>query len=477
MPPFLALVLTCGLIVYLFRQDKREYADISVAVWLPLIWMMISASRLPSQWLQWEVAGSAAQAYEEGNDLDRILFLILILLSIYVLYKRRVQWSRLLQAELPLMVFLGYCFLSFLWSDFPFITFKRWFRDLGIYLTILVAVTDTRHVEAVRLLFRRFAYFLLPLSITLIKYFPEIGMGYDGWTGQKHFLGVTTNKNMLGSLCLVSGLFFVWDTLRRWKHRANDRKMICINLCLLGSVLWLLERANSATSLICLFFGTGLLLLSQLPALKRNPKRIPVLIFLGVLSFFPLDFIFDLSSMIAGSTGRDTTFTGRTEVWEDIRKEAFSPFIGAGYESFWLGDRLKRLWSIHHWMPNQAHNGYLEIYINLGMIGLTLLCIFLLSTFIQLSNSLATEFPFGIFGLLLLCSLLLYNVTEAAFKSHICWYASLVLIIELTISNMLQTKESKNDLLTNERPTGYIPPWGSPKLYERQCCEPDEFKE
>jgi len=43
-----------------------------------------------------------------------------------------------------------------------------------------------------------------------------------------------------------------------------------------------------------------------------------------------------------------------------------NPWIGAGFESFWLGPRLNKLWAQYNFMPNQAHNGYIEIYLNLG---------------------------------------------------------------------------------------------------------------
>jgi len=452
MPPFLALILTFGFIVYLFRQDRREAADLSGALWLPLCWMLIYASRLPSQWLSLQNVGSAAQIYEEGNVFDRIVFLILILLSIQVLRQRRVAWFRLLQANLPLTIFLGYCFLSISWSDFYFIAFKRWVKDLGIYLTILVAVTDARRFEAVCILFRRFAYLTVPLSITFIKYFPELGVQYDGWTGQSLFTGITSDKNALGGLCLVTGLFFVWDTLRRWKHRANDRKMLSTNLCFLGFILWLLKLAGSATSLLCFLVGVGSLLLFQLTAIKRNPKRISVLLILGVLILLSLDFVFDLTSTIISMVGRDTTLTERTYLWRDIQDIAFNPFFGTGYESFWLGDRLQKLWSLYPWEPNQAHNGYFETYINLGLVGLTLLCIFLLSTFLKLRNSLLTEFQCSLFGITLLCSLLLYNITEAAFKPRLIWYAFLISAIGVAIGDERHTQESKHELSTKKDP-------------------------
>ena len=47
-----------------------------------------------------------------------------------------------------------------------------------------------------------------------------------------------------------------------------------------------------------------------------------------------------------------------------------NPIFGTGFESFWLGKRLEQLQGIFFFFPNEAHNGYLEVYLNLGLMGL-----------------------------------------------------------------------------------------------------------
>ena len=103
--------------------------------------MFIIGTRLPSQWLGGSVA-TAAQALEEGNPLDRTISSVLILLAIGILMSRSFKWGDLFGRNLALTAFLAFALLSVFWSDFPFIAFKRWFRDLGNYLVILVALTD-----------------------------------------------------------------------------------------------------------------------------------------------------------------------------------------------------------------------------------------------------------------------------------------------------------------------------------------------
>src|SRR5262249_31162324 len=100
------------------------------------------------------------------------------------------------------------------------------------------------------------------------------------------------------------------------------------------------------------------------------------------------------------------------------------PLFGAGYESFWLGDRLKALWSQFWWQPNQAHNGYLETYLNSGIIGLVILACFLVVSYRRIWRP-----PIGdlaSLGVAMWTVLLTYNMTEAAFKGHPLWVVFLL---------------------------------------------------
>jgi len=90
------------------------------------------------------------------------------------------------------------------------VSFKRWFRDLGNYIVILVVLSDPRPLEAVHTLLRRLCYLLIPLSILLIKYYSYLGRAYSEWTGAAEYIGAMTSKNMLGVVCLISGIFFFW---------------------------------------------------------------------------------------------------------------------------------------------------------------------------------------------------------------------------------------------------------------------------
>jgi exopolysaccharide production protein ExoQ len=428
--PTLAWWATFFLILYFIRMDKEEY-KVSRAISLPVLWMAIIGSRLPAQWLG-VVGTGTQQTYMDGNPIDRVFYFGIIFISLFVLQRRKVQWSRIFRENAALILFISYGMLSFLWSDFPDITFKRWFRDLGMYLSILVALTETNPFMGMCALFRRVGYILVLYSLTLVKYFTYMGVNYSNWDGSKTYVGVGYAKNSLGSLCLVFGLFFSWDLIRRWERRKAERKFIAVNALMIAVALRLLVMSDSKTSIICLMVGSAIMLVAQLNIFQRQPTRIVTWLIIIAVVFVPLNFVFDINTMVIQAAGRDTTLTGRSDVWGDIDKLDLNQILGAGYESFWLGERLRILWTLHPWRPNQAHNGYLESYINLGALGTGLLFVFLFATLVKIRTALQKDFQLGIFALTTFVLHLFYNGTEAAFKAHLNWFAFLIIAMAVS---------------------------------------------
>src|SRR5205823_9807021 len=73
------------------------------------------------------------------------------------------------------------------------------------------------------------------------------------------------------------------------------------------------------------------------------------------------------------------------------------------------------LWAQFWWRPLQAHNGYIETYLNLGFIGLALLAGQIFGTFHKIQRDLLRRFEFARLRLGFLFVIVVYNYTEAAF--------------------------------------------------------------
>jgi exopolysaccharide production protein ExoQ len=437
----------------LLRYDAATRPDASPGLWIPVLWLSIVASRLPSQWVG--IRRVATQAYEEGSTLDRIIYSVLIVMALGVLMSRSVKWSDIIARNIAAIGLLLFALLSVAWSDFPLIAFKRWFRDLGIYLGILIVLSDPRPLEAVQTVLRRLCFLLVPLSILLHKYFPASSRQYDVWTGQPSYVGATTSKNMLGLLCLVSGLFFVWDTLTRWRqrHDAGVPRILLVNSAFIGMTLWLLTLASSATSSACLVLGCLVLVAARGEVGPRRAALLMLPIPLGICLYAVLSggFGVDFGAVLAPILGRDATLTGRTEIWRTLVGMQASPLIGAGYESFWIGPRLQRVWESSVGMINEAHNGYLQVYLNLGAMGLMLLFSLLIGTYWRVWKGLRAFPGIGSFGLALWTVLVVYNVTEAAFLGGMLWTALLMMMGSLDGNRVQEQPASSKTAAHSER--------------------------
>lgn len=428
MPPSLALLLWFIFLLSLLCFDPAKDSKSSPALWVPVIWMFIIGSRLPSQWLDGQV-GPATQALEEGNPIDRTVLSLLMLLAIGILISRSFNWSNFFARNVAFTAFLCFALLSVLWSDYSLVALKRWFRDLGNYLTVLIPLSDRRPVEAVRVMLRRLYYLLLPLAVLLIKYYPNISRQYDNWTGAAFDVGPTTSKNMLGVLCLLSGLFFFWDTLIRWSNRRQKRtrRVILVNLTFIGMTLWVLNVAKSTTSEVCLVLGCLVIAAAHSKTFQRRPRILKTLPATVFCIYLIMALGFGMNGQLAEAVGKDPTLTDRTRIWTAVLSMHTNPFVGTGYESFWMPPRLDLFAQISG-VPgiNEAHNGYLEVYLNLGIIGLLFLGAFLIDSYLSICKKLKPPPYLASLSLALWTALLFYCVTEAGFRGSLLWVTFLL---------------------------------------------------
>lgn len=433
MPPVLALFLTVAFIVFLFRRDFREKPNVTGALWLPILWMFIIASRNTSGWLRvFGMPGFGATSLEEGSPLDACVCSALIGAGLYVLSQRRVSLSEILRNNAWLWVFVLYCFITIMWSDFPFVAFKRWIKILGHPVMVLIIFTEPDPEEAMRRLMKRCAYVILPVSILLIKYYPAIGRRIGEW-GEAQNCGIASGDNMLGADCLVLGLFFFWHALQVWRSERGNAKREELRLTagillLIGYCLW---KAHSATSGIALVVGALVVVVLGLRFV--NKRYIGVYALAGVLVLVSAQLTFDIVGIIVELTGRETTYGGRGQLWQNLLETNDNPILGAGFESLWLGERLEKLWALPdyaQWKPNEAHNGYLEAYLNLGIVGLPILIGLILATFRKCQLELFSNFEWGRFRMGCLIAIVAYNWTEAAFKAlHVVFWFFFVIAV------------------------------------------------
>jgi len=415
-PPIATLLFAIG-ILGLFLLDRDRKARTSKALWLPVVWLLIVGSRPVSMWLGMAPLLESPDQYLEGSPLDRSVFIALLALGLIVLIGRRRQIGAVLRANAPILLFFFYCALSIFWSDYPFVAFKRWTKAVGDLVMVMVVLTDPDRSAAVKRLLAWTAFLLIPLSVLLIKYYPDLGRGYSPWTWTYYYTGVTTGKNLLGMICLILGLGSVWRflTANRGRHSRQRTGQLIAHGIVLAMVVWLFWMINSLTSLSCFLLAGGFMTVTSLRTLARKPA-VAHLLLVGVVSVSLFALFFDSGGGLVGTLGRDATLTGRTAIWKLVLGMTGNRLVGTGFESFWLGERLKKMWNIYWFHANEAHNGYLEVFLNLGWIGLALLALLMVTGYRNVFAALRRDPELSRLGLAYFVVAVIYNFTEAGFR-------------------------------------------------------------
>jgi exopolysaccharide production protein ExoQ len=436
MPREVALVFCSLFIIYLLWRDCKQESSVSSALWIPMLYILILGSRFVSEWIAASSNVISTQNYEEGSPLDRAIFLAFLGAGLIVLLKRKINWSEIFRDNVWLWLFFVYGGISILWSDFPFVAFKRWVKVLENVILVLVVLTEAVPVDAVKALIRRSAYVLVPLSILLIKYYPEFGRGYDRWTGAAMYTGVGYNKNALGYLCLVCGFFFFWSLFSATIDKAKQltKQDIFIHILFLGMISWLLMISDSKTSIGCLAVGASVVFMLKIPTVRNNFQKITVLTLLILLVAVFAGVAPDLMTDVVQGMGRDASLTDRVPLWGELIGMVENPVFGEGFESFFLGARIEQLWAKHWWHPTQAHNGYIETYLHLGFVGVLVLLGVLWSAYSSACNTFKVNMNYAKFRLGLVIIALIYNVTEAAFKGqHLIFFCLLLVAVNVPL--------------------------------------------
>jgi len=399
--------------IFALSRDRKIYT--SQALWIPVLWLGTGASRNLSEWLHLSQPDSSDR-YLEGSPIDRFYLFGLLALGIYILIGRRQRVQTLMQKNMAILLYFLYSGVSVIWSDYPDVSGKRWVRSLGDIVMVLIVLTDPQWLAAIKRFFARVGVVLIPISVLFIRYFPEYGRTYSRG-GQIAWTGVTTDKNALGMICLIFGLALTWNVLETWRSRRGKlRTRLLLGYGTLATMAaWLIQMSNSATALACWMLSAGVMVVTTLVKPARNPVVIHVMVG-GATMVIVCAMFLNTGTGLVQTLGRDSTFTGRTAIWSCALPEIPNSIVGAGFEGFWLGQRLRKIEVCIDQGVNEAHNGYIEVYLNLGWVGIAMLGAVLLSGYQNVVAAVRRRADGSPLLLAYVFAALIYNVSEAAFK-------------------------------------------------------------
>lgn len=288
------------------------------------------------------------------------------------------------QLNLGMILILAWAVLSSLWAPEAMYVLTQAISIVGISMLALAFSLAAWRPHRFESLLTRVTTLVLFASLVAGLLFPSFAVHQeDQFELLGSWKGVAYHKNGLGQIAAVGVM--VWTY--RWAVGKNQAGVCALGV---GLSLLMLLKSRSSTSLLLAIIASSVLLMQLRPMVRvgRNGGAILSAAFITLAPLLVLVLLAasgganSVAEGFANIFGKDATFSGRTFIWAEMLDEiALHPWLGFGFSSFW-GDvlaqgpeaaaiSLKLGWTV----PN-AHNGYLDVLNELGLIGLGLFLAF-----------------------------------------------------------------------------------------------------
>lgn len=369
----------------------------------------------------------------QGDYLNTGIKAVLYLLAFVIAWNRRrsIAASALALKWILLPVFLAV--ISILWTQYPLRTATG--SAVLVGTTIFGIYFGTCYTPRQQLTLLAYMYSItIIFSLIFAVVFPRLGIE----AARGDLRGVFIQKNNLAeNMVLAIIAYILCDAcVARWIRV----------LGILGS-LGLIIMAGSATAVVVGLILASIAILTSLLR-SRHDIAVPfVLIAVLVAGFIAVNFAAG-SAAALHVLNRSPDLTGRTELWQAVWQSILRrPWLGYGFNAFWVGMRGQSAVVLDAigWRAGYAHNGYLDVLVNIGTIGLIgyaigyLLLLRYALIYLGRSRNTLSQWP-----LLYLTFMLLYNCTEGDIlaQNSIYWALYISCAVTILLSTVGVTPES-----------------------------------
>lgn len=364
--------------------------------------------------------------YVEGNGLTQGLLFAVYLVSVGLLLIRPVAPLRLAKGARLLWLLLGLAVVSILWSGSPEISFRRIVALLGSAVFGLYLGTRYSRVALLRVLLG-VSVVAMAFSLLVCLALPAYGVDETGaWQG------VFDHKNHLGSFMALAAAVWLLHAVRFRHYRP-----LALGLTAVSGVLVMLSQ--SATAVVILATLLAVLLLLWLWRLDFR-LTLPILGSIAVAGGYAAITVATAPDGLLALLGKNATFTGRTPLWALVWEAIQTRFwFGYGYGGFWLGldGPSAPIWFATGWNPPTAHNGFLDLMLDLGVVGFVVFILLLLGNLRRAWVLTRRERGFdAVFPLVFMVFLLVSNLTESYLVTYntLSWVFYVAITIALYIT-------------------------------------------
>jgi O-antigen ligase len=345
----------------------------------------------------------------DGSLLNQLMLIGIFALTATIFMYSRVSWSRVLRGVAPFIGAVLLVAISVAWAADTELSARRSIRFvIELATLLLMSATYRDEIDFLRVLCVALGTIVVLDLATLAV--PSIAFTPIG------FKGVHVHKNQAGSFAFVALPCFLAATFERRVLRSWLLPSL-LAVCALG----ILVISASKTGLI-LTFVCGFLTFYCYALTRTTGSARACLTFLFLVSFMIAGSVvvladWDWNDVLTHTVG-DPTFTGREQVWNfSIWRISQAPWLGYGYGDFWglnreITDLMQRFGITFDF--GQAHNGYIDVLGNLGLLGLVVVVVMLAHLgfgLIQRSKSGTALSLLGVFSFFGFC---FYNITESS---------------------------------------------------------------
>ncbi len=388
------------------------------------------------------------------DPLTPILFSSIYAVTLLLIVVRRKSFMRVATKEIFIWLLVGLAMASVYWTFAPELTPRRSLLLLGS--TIFAVYVSARYSLREQLEFLAWTFgIIVVLSFVFAIAVPSYGLMtfQEGGVHAGAWRGIMMHKNILGRMmCLSSIVFLLLATGESTSNRKSSR--IFWAGFVLSVALIILSTSKSAI-VVCVTMTTILPLYKALRG--KYTTLVPILISVVLVGSGAATLLLDNLEVIAGALGKDLTLTGRTDIWA-VMLELISqrPLFGYGYNGFWMGwdsEASAYVWRTLEWECPYAHNGFMDLLAELGGSGLGLFLIsFAIATFKAISLVRKTKTVEGLWPLLYLTYLILYNITESSLLSSnsIYWIVYVSVVFSTMVESDLVKSGYANEILEAE---------------------------
>jgi exopolysaccharide production protein ExoQ len=374
------------------------------------------------------VVGTGIQATSEGSPLTQAMWAVVFLIVALIAISMRRQIAPLVRANKCLCLFVLFTIVSAVWSQDRFGTLRQGLALLGTTLfgvEIAVRYTIRQQVRLACIVLGS----VIVLSIATQIFFPglipqEVGSDPSVWQG------AFGQKNTLGRIVVLGAAAFLCRP-----RRSRRDTVILIGLMLVAGAV--VVAAHSASSLVEL---VAIVLISRaLAGLRWRPSRLMIAVSLSLVIALPAVYLaLNNVDRVTAVLGRDATLTGRTDLWRFVaRSIASRPILGYGYGVFWQfsSEGAARIRGAIGWDAPSAHDGYMDLLLDVGVIGLLLYVV----AFVVAARRAVILYRSGppnnmMWPLLVLTEILLCQITEASIVSPHSTYWILYVAVAFSVS-------------------------------------------